>query len=64
MLARNIKEYLSRNGIKQTWLAEQVGIPISTFSGIINGNTAMKADLFIQICKVLNVPPERFSEGE
>lgn len=64
MLAKNINEYLKDNGIKQTWLAEQVDLPISTFHGIITGKVAMKADLFIKICNVLNVPPERFSEGE
>lgn len=63
MLAQNISEYLKNNGIKQSWLAEQVGLPVTTFNGIINGKVAMKADLFIEICKILNVPPEMFSEN-
>lgn len=60
MVAQKIKEYLANHGIKITWLAEQVGIPVSTLSGILNGVSALKADVFIQICKVLNVAPETF----
>jgi plasmid maintenance system antidote protein VapI len=64
LLAQNINEYLKNKGIKQTWLAEQVGIPTTTLNGIINGKVQMKADLFIRICQVLNVPPETFSEKQ
>lgn len=64
MVAGKIREYLQNNGIKQTWLAEQLDLPVTTFSGIINGKTTMKADMFIQICKILNVRPELFSDDE
>lgn len=65
LLAKRINEYLKENGIKQTWLAEKVGVPITTFNGIINGRVAMKADMFIKICVALGEPPERFTrEGK
>lgn len=62
MVAENIGEYLKENGIKQTWLSEQIGVPNTTFNGILNGRTELKADMFIRICKVLNVSPETFAE--
>lgn len=64
MLAQRINEYLRANGIKQTWLAEQLQIPITTLNGILNGKTALKADMFIAICKALNVQPETFTHQE
>lgn len=62
MLAESINRYLKDKGIKQSWLAEKVGLPVTTLNGIINGKTQLKADLFIQICRALEVPPETFSE--
>jgi len=62
MVANNIGEYLRANGIKQSWLAERLEIPPTTLNGIVNGRSELKADLFIRICQVLNVPPEQFAE--
>lgn len=62
MVAGNIGEYLNQNGIKQNWLAERLNIHPSTLNGILNGRSELKADMFIEICHILNVPPERFSE--
>lgn len=62
MLAESINKYLKDRGIKQSWLAEKVGLPVTTLNGIINGKVQLKADLFIQICQALEVPPETFSE--
>lgn len=62
MIAQKINEYMKSHGIKLTWLAEQIGVPVSTLSGILNGKTQMKADMFIVICRVLNVAPETFAD--
>jgi DNA-binding Xre family transcriptional regulator len=62
LLAESINKYLKDRGIKQSWLAEKVGLPVTTLNGIINGKVQMKADLFIQICQALEVQPETFSE--
>lgn len=61
MLAERIDLYLKEHGIRQTWLAEKLGIPNTTLNGIIKGRAKMKADMFISICKLLNVPPEQFT---
>ena len=62
MVAKSIGEYLRENGIKQTWLADRLDVPATTLNGIINGRTEMKADMFISICRILNVPPETFAK--
>jgi plasmid maintenance system antidote protein VapI len=62
LIAKNIDEYLIRKGIKQRWLAAQLGTPESTLSGYLNGTTALKADLFIRICETLGVSPEKFRD--
>lgn len=61
MIAKNIGEYLKENGIKQIWLADRLGIPATTLNGILNGRAEMKADMFISICRILNIPPETFA---
>ena len=63
LLAENIGKYLKDNGIKQTWLAERLDVPVTTLNGIINGRAELKADMFITICHVLNVSPETFVKG-
>ncbi len=64
MVARKINEYLIANGVKKTWLAERLGVPVSTLSTILNGRVQMKAEMFINICKILGVAPETFADGE
>lgn len=62
MVAKSIGEYLKENGIKQSWLADRLDVPPTTLNGIINGRAEMKADMFISICRILNVPPETFAK--
>ena len=62
MLANRISEYMKCNGIKQAWLARELDVPVTTFNGIMNGRSALKADMFVQICNILKVPPETFLE--
>lgn len=62
MIGENISAYLRNNGIKQSWLAEKLGIPITTLSGAMTGRVHMKAETFMQICEILRVPPETFNE--
>lgn len=64
LVANNIGEYLRKNGIKQTWLAEKLNIPTTTLNGIIHGRSELKADMFIRICQILKVQPEIFAKSE
>lgn len=63
MVATKINEYLVANGIKKTWLAERLDVPVSTLSTILSGRVQMKAEMFIRICQILGVAPETFADG-
>lgn len=65
MVGKRIKEYLLSNGIKQSFVAEKVGIPASQLSEICNQGRTIDCVLYYKICKTLNVPYETFlEEGE
>lgn len=55
MIKNRLKEILEERGIKQTWLAEQVGISYKTLSNIINGRYNTSLDVALKIADVLNV---------
>lgn len=64
MIGERIKNYLTANGIKQTFVAEQVGITKARMSEICNRSKSIDCVLYYKICKALNVPLETFLEGE
>lgn len=60
MIGARIKEYLSDNGIKQGFVAEKVGITPSQMSDICNKNRSIDCITYYKICKVLDVPLDKF----
>ena len=50
-----LKEILEEKGIKQTWLAEQVGITKQTMSNLIKNRYTTSMDIAFKISKVLEV---------
>jgi putative transcriptional regulator len=50
-----LKEIIDERGIKQVWLAEQVGISYKTLSNIIGGRYNTSLDVALKIADVLNV---------
>lgn len=63
MVGRNIGKYLEENGIKQSYLAEKVGVTPAKMSNICKRDKMVDSVTYYRICKVLNVPFERFMEG-
>lgn len=63
MVGKNIGQYLTENGIKQSFVAEKVGIPNSQMSDICTKDRSIDCVLYHRICKVLKVPYETFLEG-
>ena len=61
MVARKIRAYVDKKGIKYTALAQQVGITQQQMSAILNKKLQLKADVFFRICEALEVPPETFA---
>ena len=64
MVGRRIKEYMASKGIKQTFVADQVGITNARLSEICNKGRSIDCETYYKICKALNVPLETFLEGE
>lgn len=64
MVGKKIKEYLSENGIKQTFLAEKTGLSDSIISDICIHDRKIDCIEYYRICKALNVPLEFFMPSE
>ena len=63
MVGVKIGQYLTDNGIKQSFVAEKVGIAKTKMSDICKGRS-IDCVLYYKICKVLNVPLETFLQDE
>lgn len=55
-----LSDYLKSHGIKQSFVAKQMGITNSTFSSRIYGRLKFDADFAIAVAKVLGVNPDIF----
>lgn len=64
MVGRRIKEYIESRGIKQAFVAKQVGITTARLSEICNKGRNIDCETYYKICKTLDVPLETFLEGE
>lgn len=61
MLGLRIKDFILSNGLKIGVIAQKCDIPFNVFSQMLNGNRKIKAEEYFNICKVLNVPLEKFT---
>lgn len=63
MVVKNrLKEIMDERGLKQTWLAEQVGIDRSTLSSVISNKKGTNLETGMRIAKVLNLKMEDIFE--
>lgn len=60
MVGKEIKDYLEANGIKQSFVAEKVGITNSQMSAILNSGRSIDCVTYYKICAALNVPLDMF----
>lgn len=60
MSGQLISQYLQNNGIKQRWLAEQLGITESRLSLILAQKAPLDAEILFKICDTLGVSSELF----
>lgn len=63
MIGKRIKQYLEDNGIKQSFLAEKIGVTKQKMTYICSANN-VDCVTYYKICKALNVPLETFLTGE
>ena len=53
-----IKEVLESKGIKQTWLAEQIGKSFSVVNAYVCNRRQPSLEVLFEIAKILNVDPK------
>lgn len=53
-----IKEVLESKGIKQTWLAEQIGKSFSVVNAYVCNRRQPSIEVLFEIAKILNVDPK------
>lgn len=60
-----IKEELASRGIKQTWLAEQLGKTFRQVNAYVTNNVQPPIPILFEIAEILNVPPRQLlCEGD
>ena len=60
MIGAAIKEYLEKNGIKQSFVAEKAGLSANQMSDICNKGRSIDCVVYYKICKALNVSLDFF----
>lgn len=53
-----IKEVLEERGVKQVWLAEQLGKSFNTVNGYVQNRKQPSLETLYEIAKILNVNPK------
>lgn len=61
---KHLNEYVTKNGIKQVYIAQKTGLTADTVSKILNGNRRILADEFLLICMALDIDPNIFRENK
>ncbi|MDD4371868.1 MAG: helix-turn-helix transcriptional regulator [Anaerostipes sp.] len=64
MQGSDIKEYLDKNGIKQSFLSKETGIPTNSLNQMLNNGRKIEVDEYMKICYVLNLPLDYFKPKE
>ncbi|MAM23117.1 helix-turn-helix transcriptional regulator [Croceibacter atlanticus] len=53
-----IKEVLEKKGIKQVWLAQQLGKSYNVVNGYVQNRAQPSLEVLYEIAKILNVEPK------
>jgi transcriptional regulator with XRE-family HTH domain len=64
IIGMNILNILNEKGIKQTELAERLGVTKQTLNKIIHGRRNITIDEIKKICNILEVPIERLTKED
>ena len=59
-----IKEVLESKGIKQTWLAEQIGKSFSVVNAYVCNRRQPSLDVLFEIANILNMDPKELIISE
>lgn len=61
-IVEKIKSVIINQGIKQTFLAHQIGISKDLFSKSLSGKRNFKTDEVFKLAKILNINLNKFKE--
>lgn len=61
-VGQKIKSYLESNGITQTFVSRETGIPIQKLNMSLNGNRKLDFGEYELICGALSVGTDKFLE--
>lgn len=61
-VGQRIKSYLKHNGISQTFVSKETGIPLPKLNLSLNGNRRLAFEEYELICGVLSVGADKFLE--
>lgn len=62
MVGLRIKKYLDEKGIKYSYVADKIGMPMNIFSPLLSGKRKMTAEEYLLICKAIGVDANYFSD--
>lgn len=61
-IGKRIKDYIQKQGLTQSFVANKTGIPIQTLNAICNGKQKISVERYFSICDVLNVSVDQFKQ--
>jgi len=56
----SMRYYIEQSGIKQNWIAKKAGMTQNAIHLAMNKKRVLKADEYITICNLINVPLDKF----
>lgn len=62
MLGALAKEYMRSNGIKQSYVAEKMGMPPQVLGQILNEKRKIEASEFFSMCEAMGVDAAEFAQ--
>lgn len=63
-IAKEIRIYLTKNNISQTWLSEQTGITLTKLNMALNDKRKIPVDEYAKIVEALNVDANTFIKSK
>lgn len=63
-MGEKIRAYLDSHGIKQSFVAEQTGLPYQVISDICLKGRKVEVTEYFKICKALGLPLDFFDDEE
>jgi len=64
MISENVARYIREKGVKQTVIADAIGISAPSLNNKLQGKTKLYAEEYFALCEFLNVPTDYFRDKD